>query len=494
MLIKIVDPILLPSHAISTSSEADSSPATFSVVSSPKSASPVQSLRSFTHFLRSHLLLHLPESQSDFSESLYTALGSSLLTKLLQPSIPSSLPAVPAYLATLNDAIDFESEYITAHNTSSRYKRKQIQEWGDDIATHYEKKRREVFLEKTRGVITSFNDKATFRVEMIVRRTGSPPPVSTSTTSVPVPSPSLAAPPPKENKEGNEVFADEDNWGFGDDETDVNGVGDEAKTASVDHPTNSNDRKEEEEEKGDDISAEDNWGWGDDETMEEPETESTAEGHENLETENTETVEGESPADVDNQSVKTSNQQEAEEEEGNIDPWDDDPWAVSEDDPPVSVVESKPKPSITIPTPTAKTATRLEKFSAKSKGQTHSASGASSPAPSPAPQDTTQFTQASASSTLKNGKVKSSFPPLTTKQDHAPPVKESYLVTVQARRILEIAGETLREGKEMLRTKYDLIKFSFFLKKKKKVTITILIAHFPPLDYNPTKTNWAIYF
>lgn len=354
------------------------------------------------------------------------------------------MSAVPAYINILSDAVDFENHDLRIHGPGPRYQEGHIQKWCNEIAVHYEKKRREVFLEKTRAVIASPNDGGTFRVEMIVQRTVSPPPLTASTTSQSVPTATSHA--HSSSNGGDEADMEQDPGGWGFDEVDTNGNdGDEgtgSKASSLTSPINVENSKA--EETTEDFEIEGNWGWNDDEVTEDSETDTKDD--EELVVDNAKTLQ-EPPANPD---IKGS---ESAKEEEEIDPWDDDPWAAPEDEPPEVVVENNPKPlvppPITIPPP-AKTATRLEKFTAKAKGQVRS--GANTPALSSAVLDIPQ----KPTSVAEKGNTMSHSQPLAKKEL---PIKESYLVTVRARRILEIAGEVLREGKELMQSKYDFLSF-----------------------------------
>ncbi|GJJ11250.1 hypothetical protein Clacol_005482 [Clathrus columnatus] len=412
VLSKMVDSILISSHIINISE--DDSSASFAVILSSESTSPVQSLRGLANFLRSHLTPSLSRIQSDFEELLHASMCSSLLTKFLQPSIPSSLSAIPIYLNTLDDAINFENEQPAVHLAGSRYKEKHINNWADEIGMHYEKKRRDAFLEKTRMLIMSPNDGTTFKVEMIVE--------STATVAI---SPTL--------EKDNGV---DDQWGFGD-EIDTNGTEHvEATLLSTDtEPTQ--DKMETE----DSAVDEDSWGWkDDDDDVVADDGGSGTEGYEESQTGD--------PTSNDTETVSAPLNEEEE-----IDPWDDDPWAAPEDESLEPYIETKPiPPPITVPALPAKTAKRLEKFTAKAakaEGPTHS-SGRNTPTPSPAVSDVPSLSAVQPqTSSSRSREVKSPFQPPSKKEVS---IKEFYLVTVRARRILEIAGEVLREGKETLQT------------------------------------------
>ena len=159
LITNFVEASLLSMRPISLTAD----PSSLSLLLSSTSPSPLQSLQNLLSFLNSHFFPHLPAAQASFPATLYSPITSAVLTHLLQPSIPSSLPALPSFLSITDEAVLFEDRLLSGGSRN-----KPIHHWVADVAGHYEKKRRESFLRITREVLSSPEDGSTFKAEVSV--------------------------------------------------------------------------------------------------------------------------------------------------------------------------------------------------------------------------------------------------------------------------------------------------------------------------------------
>ncbi|KAF9815102.1 hypothetical protein IEO21_04799 [Rhodonia placenta] len=122
--------------------------------------SRLQNLSMVFTFLDEHLFPCLPESErSSLPLSLCKPIRQALLNYLLVPSTPSSMHALPDFLALAKQARQFEEEYICSilgdHDSE-----REIAAWTDGIGAHYERKRRAELLEKGRLIVVAPEDES----------------------------------------------------------------------------------------------------------------------------------------------------------------------------------------------------------------------------------------------------------------------------------------------------------------------------------------------
>ncbi|KIK93519.1 hypothetical protein PAXRUDRAFT_828885 [Paxillus rubicundulus Ve08.2h10] len=120
-------------------------------------------------FFSERLFPCLPQSQRDnFPRSLSNPLITSIMTRLLIPSLPSKLEALPAFLELAKDAVDFEARYLNELLKGNAFER-EIKGWVDNVCAHYERGRRLHILDGVRAAIraSSTGGKETFSVELV---------------------------------------------------------------------------------------------------------------------------------------------------------------------------------------------------------------------------------------------------------------------------------------------------------------------------------------
>lgn len=354
----------------------------------------LENLSTVFDFLSSHVLPHLPISQSpQFPLSLCKPVTRSILDHLIIPSLPSSFGLLPSFLELLKHAVAFEDKFIVGLLQGDRHDRA-IKTWSDGVCGHYERHRRVEILESARSMaIDPIDLTDTFQAEIAL-----------------VPE----SPLPIVNQPDGDF--EQDAWGFEDEES----VGPEGTGASND--------------------VENGWGFDDDV---EPDVEESANsellpipdalpaetGHMNGDEES-------DPADAwgwnDEESLPP-------EEEYVWDPWSDPPESSTLPDP--------PKPVSAPP----KAATRLEKQAAKHKKPLNGNSFTKSP---PMPSSTLPPPQHAVPPTSELQKsVKPPTPHVAPKHqtpNHAkPPIpKETYIVSGRLKRLVRRVEDVINEGKQ----------------------------------------------
>ncbi|KAF8517993.1 Centromere/kinetochore Zw10-domain-containing protein [Hysterangium stoloniferum] len=406
---KVIEPVLSSSSSVAVSTSESLSELKLSLGSI--SPTPLKALQILNDFLSNHLFPHLPPSQHNFPSTFHVPITNAILSHLLQPNVSTSLAALPHFLDTVEAAVQFEEDLISSQSSN-----RPVRLWASDVAIHYGKKKREAFLQKARILVNSPEDELTFRVDIDITQ------------------PSLSS---HTNLENDETSA----WDFdeapSEDQVTDSIVSPEPPLGEM--PTSSpsgtlNEQQPEADESGD------AWGWGDNDDDIEP----SQEAEQTVETSEPD-VNARNPLETPhNTEVKVEEQ----EEEPEDDPWDDD--------------GSKPKLDIMLtPSPVTthipKTATRLEKFSAKAKGF----SAPSTPIHSPAMPN---MIQTPSPSQVKLSTLNSPVhAQAVTKQATTPTFKEtkkakkqerrqSYAVSGRAKKVLEIAVEALREGQDLLQS------------------------------------------
>jgi len=357
----------------------------------------------------------------------------------------------------LDDAVHFEEELFTTvtRNRPIRY-------WAEEIANHYEKKRREEYLEKARTTISGREDGTTFRVVIDVKQPSPPPPPPVVPEVVPVPQP-VAPIEVDEELEDTSGWDGEEatGWDF-DDEAAENDDGNE-DGAQADPGVKSPEpeprilqstepshldpepQKSLVEDVGEEEEAEgDGWGWDDEAEAEKSE----------IAVESTTEKTPEAPKTTPSPPTKSGTPTD--------ESWASDSWSHPDSSPTLSDPEPKtkagPPPPIVAPAPTPKLAKRLEKFSAKAKS--HSASSTPIQSPSvvqtPPPPPTPQRIQPKVVAQPQPRKPVP-VPPVVS-QPQPQPIrrkveKESYLISIRAKTILQLAEQVLREGEELFSSK-----------------------------------------
>ncbi|KAF9224001.1 hypothetical protein BS17DRAFT_795581 [Gyrodon lividus] len=101
-------------------------------------------------------------------QSLAKPLTTSIMTRLLIPSLPSKLAALPAFLELTKHAVDFETTYVVGLLKGDAFER-EIKSWVGNVCTHYERGRRLCILDDARITIlaSATGGKETFLAELI---------------------------------------------------------------------------------------------------------------------------------------------------------------------------------------------------------------------------------------------------------------------------------------------------------------------------------------
>ncbi|KAF9240649.1 hypothetical protein BU15DRAFT_73879 [Melanogaster broomeanus] len=151
-------------------------------------AANLTNLSRILDFISDKLLPILPQSQHDsFPRSLAKPLTTSIMTRLLIPSLPSKLEALPSFLELTKNAVDFETKYVVGLLKGDAFER-EIKSWVDNVCAHYEKGRRLRILDDARAVIlaSATGAKETFFAELVIIPENTP-------TNLAEPTPSAAA-------------------------------------------------------------------------------------------------------------------------------------------------------------------------------------------------------------------------------------------------------------------------------------------------------------
>lgn len=405
ILSKIVEPVLKSSCSLEISSSELSAAVTVS--SASPLTHPLQSLRTLSTFLYSHFFPYLPPNQSIFHTTLHIPVSTSILIHLVKPSLPTSIQSLPSYLQMLGDAVQFEEELFSLHTQD-----RPVRDWADNVANHYEKKRREDFLEKARAVVIKPEDGLTFKV-VIDLEPSTPHAVLLQ---------EKAQAPESESDDSSTWDEAASGWGFeetNDEEVEVATA--ESPIQQPQFPLSMQQRTPSSLEKADEEEG-DGWDWEDE-----------------VNAENS-TAASDKPMQV---AIPPSKAPEGDSPRGS------DGWSIDSELSPHSDLDRKPKFPASAPAP--KLATRLERFSAKAKGGSTSTpvgiGQTSSGSVQPSPQS---FQHNFAAAALAAPGVK---PQKTPMPSGVKELKESYLVSMRVRYILTLAEDALREGEELLTSK-----------------------------------------
>ncbi|KZV94585.1 hypothetical protein EXIGLDRAFT_645072 [Exidia glandulosa HHB12029] len=368
----------------------------------------LQSLSALLRFLHARLLPNLPQTVSDeFAASLYSPLVNSVLHGLLEPSLPSRLQQLPAFLSLVREAVDFET-LVTADLSITRGAERTLKDWADKAPSYYEKGRRQQLLQEARTVLLGESSESV-RVDA--------PSSDEHVDHAEEPEPAKEDPQTQEDDfENSWDFEDDkapangrtstDSWGFDDDAEAEADVDVEMKDAPA--PTPVPTKPPEIAISPSDEDSSNGWGWDDDGA--DPDVDSV-----------------DKPADAD----------------------EDDPWESAWAEPPKppasapAQVEAFPPSSPMKP----KAATRLEKKFAKSKGlnvpttpMSANPIGAKSFASSQ--HDGFQSQPVSAKASPQPGPSFGRKPP-------PPKEKATFMISQSALTTLDIAKRALAEGREL---------------------------------------------
>ncbi|KAF8448945.1 hypothetical protein L210DRAFT_3388459 [Boletus edulis BED1] len=221
---------------------------------------PLSNLSRILEFMNDTLFPCLPQSQREiFPRSLAKPLTTSIMTRLLIPSLPLKLDSLPAFLELTGASVDFETKYVVGLLKGDTFER-EIKSWVDNVCAHYERGRRQRILDDVRRIILASvsRPKDTFSAELVTVIEVTQPSVEPTPVVAPVaadgwnPNGDYTL---KTDPSGSVVDA-EDAWGFDDDDEES-----QEEPASKPEPL--------EEPEPDPNEA---WGWNDELAEEQPET------------------------------------------------------------------------------------------------------------------------------------------------------------------------------------------------------------------------------
>ncbi|KAH6915936.1 hypothetical protein BKA70DRAFT_1368249 [Coprinopsis sp. MPI-PUGE-AT-0042] len=402
--------------------------------SEPKRAR-LDNLAHVLDFVRVHIFEKLPESQSTtFLKSLAKPVTNGILNLVLIPQLPSSFGLLPPFLDLVQQAVEFEEQYIVGLLHGGAQDRP-VKAWAESLSNHYEKQRRNVILEKCRSLLKEPIDTSSTFFAVLEHPVDTHLPtaiqgdtVDTEDSAWGLEDSGVTTVP------ASAVVVDEDSWSFDDD--------DPASPRNFDskEPMQSmqafviEDKAKDEDSWGlDDDTAEDNWGFDDD---------ADAEGQNEVEEVNGDT--------------ETK-------EDGNQEPDSDDAWGWKDEKADETIVEDTPaddnawddpwgEPEPTEPKATPakapKVAKRLEKLASKGK---KAANGNGTPVHSPPPPSSPpRPLPTSSTSTTITSKTRpraATVKPAAIVTKVHPPV-EQYRVTERSKRLVRMVEDAVAEGKQ----------------------------------------------
>lgn len=268
-------------------------------------ATPLGNLSRILEFMNDKLFPSLPQSQHEtFLRSLAKPLTSSIMTRLLIPSLPSKLGALPTFLELTRTSVDFETKFVVGLLKGDTFER-EIRNWVDNVCAHYERGRRQRILDDVRKTIlaNASRHKDTFSAELVTVINVTHPSVESALVApVPTDNGSLHDDRISKTDSSSSGFDTEDAWGFNDDVEEPD-----------EPPVSKPDPLEEPEPDPNEA-----WGWNDELAEEQPETSSQ-------------------------DSTEITPEEPTEQDEV----WDDDPWA---DDSVVNEVTLPGHPPVGSPT------------------------------------------------------------------------------------------------------------------------------------------------
>ncbi|THH14983.1 hypothetical protein EW146_g5425 [Bondarzewia mesenterica] len=271
-------------------------------------------------FLDAHFFPALPHlSVGSFKRSLCKPLSTALLNRFLVPLLPSSLIALPDFLALVRQTVEVEEKYVVGM-LNQDVRDREVKVWADGVATHYERKRRVDILEEARQIVVRDDEGRKISIEVIVEEIvmDLPQPEEDGTWGFEA-----------ESKSGEQPSTnmEEDRWGFDEDNAEEqDGWGFDDEAAEPKPETQHSPPPPPEPAQVEDEDPSDAWGWNEEDETNDHDGAATS-------------------SDADNNAV-----------------WDD-PWA-DEDSPPEP--PAKPSPQ-SFASAAPKRATRLEKLANKGK-------------------------------------------------------------------------------------------------------------------------------
>lgn len=140
-----------------------------SLSSTDRGTTSLGDLSRILEFMNDKLFPCLPQSQrATFPRSLAKPLTTAIMTRLLIPSLPSKLDALPTFLKLTRASVDFETKYIVGLLKGDTVDR-EIRNWVDNICAHYERGRRQHILDDVRETILASvsRPKDTFSAELV---------------------------------------------------------------------------------------------------------------------------------------------------------------------------------------------------------------------------------------------------------------------------------------------------------------------------------------
>lgn len=264
-------------------------------------ATPLGNLSRILEFMNDRLFPCLPQSQREkFLRSLAKPLTTSIMTRLLIPSLPSKLDALPTFLVLTRNSVDFETKYVVGLLNGDTFER-DIRNWVDNVCAHYERGRRQRILDDVRKIIlaSASRPKDTFSAELVTVIHATPSVEPAPTAPVPTGDRNLHDDRISKTDSSSSGFDAEDAWGFDDDVV-------EPEEPPVSKPDSLGEPEPDPNEA---------WGWNDELTEEQPGT-----------------------------STQDSAEVTTEEPTEQYEVWDDDPWA---DDSAANEVTLPDRPPVT---------------------------------------------------------------------------------------------------------------------------------------------------
>jgi protein transport protein DSL1/ZW10 len=392
-------------------------------------------------FVRVHVLEQLPKTQSTtFFRSLAKSVTNGMLNLVLIPQLPSSFGLLPPFLDLVQQAVDFEEQYIVGLLRTGTQDRP-VKAWTESLSNHYERQRRNIILEKCRSLLKEPIDTSSTFFAVLEHPVdtylptaiqGDTPEVEESAwglednTNTTVPA--------------SAVVVDEDSWSFDDDDPASPRNFDSKDPMQGMQALVAEENAKDEDSWGlDDDTAEDNWGFDDDAGVQDaPE--------DNMDNGDTET---------EDDSAKHEDDQVA-----------DDAWGWKDEKSDTAIVEDTPaeenawddpwgEPAETehniAPAKAPKVAKRLEKLASKGKKMANgNGNGNGAPVPSPLPPSSPPRIAAASSTDTVTAKTRpraATVKPAAIVTKVHPPV-EQYRVTERAKRLLRMVEDAVAEGKQ----------------------------------------------
>ena len=381
---------------------------------------PFASLTTVLHFLHTHLFPHLPNAvATELASSLSAPMTNSLIQHYLVPRVPTSLHALPEYIALAKEAVSFEQNASVSFGIRFGSSA-DIADWVARLPAYYERSRRDALLQEARAQVlgpdeTTLVDVPRHTSDQAGMGLGYDLAVDNAPAAVPTPEGSRSSGGTWDFEDAQDTPAagrtSTDSWGFEDEE--------EAATPAPAAPEITVSKST--------AEGSNAWGWDDDD-----DADADADADDDAESK------------TDDASVDTAATTAADEDD------EDDPWeAAWADDaaPSKAPPASAPPQSSSFDTaPKPRTATRLEKKLAKARGA------------APPPHNAADGHQTISSMHNDSGVASqptsvqaSPLPPPSPaiRTYRRPPEREKFLVSHNALAVLDIAQRAIAEGREL---------------------------------------------